>query len=35
MIVKYKLELDASRHPVLVKEQSYSYETVKLNESEK
>ena len=35
MIVKYKLELDASRHPVLVKEQSYRYGTAKLDAPEK
>lgn len=35
MIVKYKLELDALRHLVLAKEQSYRYETVKLNAPEK
>lgn len=35
MIVKYKLELDASRHPVLVKEQSYRYGTARLDAPEK
>ena len=35
MIVKYKLELDASRHPVLAKEQSYRYGTARLDAPEK
>lgn len=35
MIVKYKAELDAARHPVLVREQSYEYEAATMDSPEK
>ena len=35
MIVKYRVELDATRHPFLVRERGYSYQNAKLDAADK